>query len=220
MRNLSRKFFNLLSFSAFVLMFSAVGSFAQEAPNAAPPVEDFAKIRVGVAVPKASFTEGADNLQMALSLREIIAGYFQGTEVEIVPLDARIPQALADEAEEKDCKFILQTVVTQKKGGGGFGMFKKIAPVVGSVVPMAGMAGGVTGAIATSVAQTALYTAADIAGNTKSKDQFTFEYSLTAAQGGAVKANNSLKAKAGSDGEDVLSPMIEKMAEAVLAAVK
>ena len=81
---------------------------------------------------------------------------------------------------------------------------------------MAGMAGGIAG----SVAQTAVMSAASMSGTTKAKDTITFEYSLNAVEGGAVKISNSAKAKAKSDGEDVLSPMMEKMAEAVLVAVK
>ena len=184
-------------------------------------VNSTAAVKVGIVMPKANFTaEGVDNNQMALGIREAVAGYFQGTEVEIVALEARIPQALASEAKEKGCVYILNVAVSQKKGGGGFGMFKSIAPVLSSVVPMAGVGGTVAGQIAGSVAQTAISSIANMSSNTKAKDTITLEYKLTAVEGGTVKNSNSMKAKAKSDGEDVLSPMFEKMAEAVLVAVK
>ncbi len=180
-----------------------------------------AAVKVGIPLPKANFTaEGVDNAQMSAGIREAVAGYFQGTEVEIVPLEARIPQALAAEAKEKGVAYILNIAVSQKKGGGGFGMFKMIAPIASSVVPMAGVSGNVAGQVAGSVAQTAINAAANMASTTKAKDTITLEYSLVATEGNAVKNSNSMKAKAKSDGEDVLSPMFEKMAEAVLAAVK
>lgn len=213
MKNLSFNTFAKFIFAAVLTVFSVTFSFAQTTDSNA--------VKVGIVMPKASFTaEGVDNNQMALGIRDAVAGYFQGTEVEIVALEARIPQALANEAKEKGCAYILNVAVSQKKGGGGFGkMFATVAPIMSSVVPVAGMA-GTAGAIAGSVAQSSIMSAASMSSATKAKDSITFEYSLAATEGGAVKISNSTKAKAKSDGEDVLSPMMEKMAEAVLVAVK
>lgn len=221
------KSFAILGFIALLTIFStATVSLAQTAPaepakTEAPLPDNSVAVKIGIVMPKANFSaEGVDNAQIAASLREIIGGYFKGTGIEIVALEARLPQAFAEEAKEKGCFFVLQTSVTQKKGGGGFGSFKSIAPVLGSVAPMAGVTGSTAGVIVGSVTQTAIFTAANIASTTKAKDQFTFEYSLTSTDDGKVKTTNSLKAKAKSDGEDVLSPMLEKMAEAVLTAAK
>lgn len=222
------KSFAFLTFFALTTIFTASFAFAQQMPqmpqttNAEQPKTEetiSTAIRVGVAMPKAQFGEGVDNAQMALNLREVIGSYFQGTNVEIVALEARLPQALASEAKEKGCAYILYTSVAQKKGGGGFGkMFGAVAPVLSNVVPMAGMSGTVAGAVASQVASTAIMSASAMSSNTKSKDQFTFEYSLTTVEGGAKVAGETVKVKAKSDGEDVLSPIIEKMAETVLAA--
>lgn len=214
MKNLSFNTIARIAFVAVLTVFSITLSFGQTTVSN--------NVKVGIVMPKASFTtEGVDNNQMSLGIRDAVAGYFQGTNVEIVALEARIPQALANEAKEKGCAYILNVAVSQKKGGGGFGkMFATVAPIVSSVVPMAGMAGGIAGSVASSVAQTAVMSAANMSSTTKAKDAITFEYSLNAVEGGAVKISNSAKAKAKSDGEDVLSPMMEKMAEAVLVAVK
>lgn len=212
MKNLSLNAIARIAFVAVLTVFSITLSFGQTTETTSN------NVKVGIVMPKASFTaEGVDNNQMALGIRDAVAGYFQGTNVEIVALEARIPQALANEAKEKGCAYILNVAVSQKKGGGGFGkMFATVAPIVSSVVPMAGMAGMIAG----SVAQTAVMSAANMSSNTKAKDTITLEYSLNAADGGAVKITNSAKAKAKSDGEDVLSPMMEKMAEAILVAAK
>lgn len=218
MKNLSLNAIARIAFVAVLTVFSITLSFGQTTDATSSN-----NVKVGIVMPKASFTtEGVDNSQMAAGIRSAVAGYFQGTNVEIVALEARIPQALASEAKEKGCAYILNVAVSQKKGGGGgFGkMFATVAPIVSSVVPMAGVAGGIAGSVASSVAQTAVMSAANMSGNTKAKDTITFEYSLNAVEGGAVKISNSAKAKAKSDGEDVLSPMMEKMAEAVLVAVK
>lgn len=216
MKNLSFNTIARIAFVAVLTVFSITFSFGQTTETASNSV------KVGIVMPKASFTtEGVDNNQMAIGIRDAVAGYFQGTNVEVVALEGRIPQALANEAKEKGCAYILNVAVSQKKGGGGFGkMFATVAPVLTSVVPMAGVAGGVAGQVAGSVAQTAIMSTAQMSGSTKAKDTITLEYSLNAAENGAVKISNSAKAKAKSDGEDVLSPMMEKMAEAVLAAAK
>jgi hypothetical protein len=179
-------------------------------------------VKVGIAMPKTQVSEGANAAEMAAGLRQVIAQYLKSPAIEVVELEARLPQALAAEAREKGCAYILQTALTQKKGGGGFGkMFGALAPVMSNVVPMAGMTGSVAGAVAGSVASQAIWTAASLSSNVKSKDQITFEYALVpTAAGGAAKAGEKLQAKAKSDGEDVLSPMIEKMAETVVQIAK
>jgi hypothetical protein len=224
---MSFKSFAVTTFFALLTIFSAaVGAAAQEMPaepasSQTPMPVNAASIKIGVAIPKASFAvEGVDNAQIAAGLREMISGYFKGTSVEVVPLESRLAEPLLDEAIDKGCHFVLQTSVTQKKGGGGFGAFKTVAPVLGSVAPMAGVTGSTAGVIVGSVTQSAIYTAANIASTTKAKDQFTFEYSLIGADDKAVKLTNSMKAKAKTDGEDVLSPMVEKMAEAILKTVE
>jgi hypothetical protein len=219
MKNSYFKSFAILTLIAVCAVFS----FGQAVDNQNPENDSESgeqtvsnKVRVGVTLPKAAFREGVDNNQMALGIRELVGQYLEGSDIEIVPLEARLDSAVKTEAAEKGCAYILNVSVTQKKGGGGFGMFKKIAPVVASVVPMAGVAGGVAGQVASSVAQTAIMSVANMSSNTKSKDQFTLEYSLNTIDG-TVKKTETFKAKAQSDGEDVISPMMEKMAEAIVA---
>ena len=178
-----------------------------------------ATVKVGVIAPKANFSQGVDNAQMSAGIRDLIAQTFQGSNVEIVPIEAMLPKAAAQEAKDKQCAFVLQVAVSQKKGGGGFGMFKALAPVLSSVAPMAGVA-GVGGQIAGSIASRAIFSAANMSASTKSKDQFIFDYSLISTADNSVKSTNSFKAKANSDGEDVLSPLVEKMAEAIVTATK
>lgn len=218
-----KRSFTALFFIALTTVFTVISSFGQEtvtAQQVANSKEATSTVRVGVTLPKTQFAEGVDNVQMAAGLRELVGQYFKGTTVEVVALDAKLPELIGEEAKEKKCAYILQVAVAQKKGGSGaMGVFKKVAPVLVAVVPMAGMAGA-AGAIAGSVAQSAIYSTANMASATKSKDQFIFEYSLTSAGDGAVKAGESLKVKAKSDGEDILSPLVEKMAEKVVATAK
>ncbi|HQU82457.1 MAG TPA: hypothetical protein PKY59_05005 [Pyrinomonadaceae bacterium] len=218
MKNLSIRSIGFLTL--LFAIFSATSLFAQDAapkPDAVPTVSP--TVRIGVPLPKGQFSEGVDGAMMSAGIRDLVSQYLQGSNIELVPLEAKLASALADEAKEKNCNYVLNIAVTQKKGGsGGFGMFKKIAPVLASATPLAGLGGSIAGQVAGSVAQGAIYSAANMSSTTKSKDTFTLEYSLVPTTGGAAKASNSLKAKANSDGEDVISPMIEKVAEAILTA--
>ena len=97
----------------------------------------------------------------------------------------------------------------------GFGgMFGRAAGnILGSAIPMAG---GTGAAIAGSVTASAIYTAASMSETVKSKDEITLDIRMT--NSGAVVLTKQLKAKAKSDGEDIISPLIEQAAQAIVDA--
>jgi hypothetical protein len=173
-------------------------------------------VRVGVVTTKATAAEGMDSNALAEAIRNTLIGYLRGPAVEIVALDASVPMQVEAEARQKECDYVIHTTATHKKGGGGgFGGFmKKAAPVVGAV-PVGGIAGSAGGAAAAHATTTAVYTAAHVAGSVKAKDELTLEYTLQKA--GTAVASNKLKAKANSDGEDIISRLAEQVATVVLA---
>lgn len=202
------KSFSITIFIALIMILTASFSFAQEpltptSPESqaeAPLPDNSMPVRIGIALPKANFFEdGVSSAQMAASIRSIIGSRFDGSGSEVIALDARLPQAIAVEAREKSCFYILQTTILRKRSG----------------AKLDSLTSGFS-----SNGATVLYTAADLASTTKSKDEFTFEYSLISTEDDAVKAKNSFKARAKSDGEDVLSPIIEKMMQTLRAAAK
>jgi hypothetical protein len=168
-------------------------------------------IRVGLAgVKTGAVGEGINAAALAGSIQNTLAQYLKGTRVEIVPLEARLAQALEAEAKEKNCQFILYATISHKKGGGGFGMLKMIAPVLGSVVPVAGVGGMIAGQIASTAINSSM-------GNVKAKDEFTLDIKLqTGGAAGAYALNKQFKAKAKSAGEDVVSPLVEQAAIALV----
>jgi hypothetical protein len=94
-------------------------------------------------------------------------------------------------------------------------MFGSVAPMLSNVIPMAG---GMGGAIAGSVVSTAVTTAAGASANVKSKDEITLDIKVNSLSGGAAFAKQ-YKGKAKSEGQDIISPMIEEAAQAILDAV-
>ena len=173
------------------------------------------KVRVGLAGVKAGTVgAGVGAAELAGAIQSTLAEYLKGTKIEVVRLEARLASAAEAEAKEKGCDYVLYATVSHKKGGGGFGMFKAIAPVLGSVVPMAGVA-GVGSMIAGQVAQTAINAAATA--NVKPKDELTLEIKLQ--KGSAVALARQFKAKAKGAGEDVVSPLVEQAATALVETV-
>ena len=75
-------------------------------------------------------------------------------------------------------------------------------------------------AAARSATIAGVYTAATIAGNVKAKDELTLDYRLDRADSPNTVLADTGKVKAKSDGEDILTPQVDKAAQAILAAVK
>ncbi len=189
--------------------------------KANPSIEVGAKkegvVRLGLAgVKTGSVGEGVNATDLAAAIQNTLAEYLKGTKVKLVALEAKLPSAIIDEAKEKSCDYIIFANVAHKKGGGGFGMFSKvIAPAIGATG--IGHTGSTIGNIGGQVATHAIVSAGAVAGNIKAKDEITLDLKLQ--NGNAVALTKQYKAKAKSDGEDIISPIIEQAAQAILDAV-
>jgi hypothetical protein len=174
--------------------------------------------RIGLATVRANKVgEGMNAQELAAAVQNLLAEYLRVPGLEIVPLEAKLPSAIAAEARDKGVDFVLNVTVSHKKGG-GFGLFGSIAPMLGSVVPLAGVSGSIAGQVAGQVARTAIMTAASASANVKPKDEISVEYKVI-PMGGATPAAVTLKSKASQGGEDIITPLVEKMAQAIVDAV-
>jgi hypothetical protein len=172
-------------------------------------------VRIGMAAVKTgSVGDGVNAQELAAAIQNTMAEYLKSPKIEIVRIEAKLPSAIDAEAKEKECDYVVYANVSHKKGGGGFGMFSKIAPVVGGILPST----GATNTVAGSVARQSVYTAASMSGNIKSKDEITLEVKVNAT-GGAAVLSKQAKAKAKSDGEDIISPLVEQIAQAIVDAI-
>jgi hypothetical protein len=194
------------------------------------------KLIVGVALPRAQLGQpNGASADVAEPVRQALLAYLKGPVIEVIPLEARIPLQINAEAKEKNCAFVLYTDVTQKPKGGGFAALKKLAPLA-SAMPMLGGAGDM-GSMAASMAaqqvvQASIQSAqedamqqamAQISGaqksNVKAGDSLTLEYRLVKPDEQSPLKADKIVVKAKNNGEDVLSPMIEAVATAVVGAV-
>jgi len=193
------------------------------------------KLIVGVALPRAQLGQpNGANADVAEPVRHVFMSYLKGPVIEVIALEARIPVQIAAEAQEKGCAYVLYTDVVQTRKGSGLGMLKKLAPMAG-MLPMLG--GGMNTQVAASVVaqgvmqaqvadaqQDAMENAmAAINGaqqsNVKAGDSLSLQYKLVRmGEEQPVKAD-TVVGKAKANGEDVLSPMIEAVAVAVVDSV-
>jgi len=212
------------------------GSAPIAAPQALGPKAP-GKIRIGVAPPDAQVGQGSSaQADYSTPIRNAMILLMNGPAVEIAALDSRVPMQLQAEAAQKQCDYILMSSVAVKHPqSGGFGKFMKMGGTMAQMTPMGAMAHGMGGAMAASAASAAASAAAQAAqqqamnqvmsqlsgfnGQIKQKDDVTVQYQLTQTGQGAPLLQNALQGKAKSDGEDVLTPLLQQTANTVLTQV-
>ncbi|HMS08574.1 MAG TPA: hypothetical protein PKE66_03745 [Pyrinomonadaceae bacterium] len=169
-------------------------------------------IRIGLAnVKTGSLGKEMPAAELAEAVRNTLISYLKMPNVEVMPLEARLQTAIDAEAKAKDCDIVIYATVSHKKGGGGFGMFSKLAsPALSSIGY-----GSTAGAIAAST----VISAGSIAGNVKSKDELKLEVRVVNSSGQAIHAGE-YKAKAKNDGDDILTSLVEQAAEAIVKTIK
>lgn len=174
-------------------------------------------VRIGLVVKTGSVGENITSADLAAAVKHTFTGIFAGTKVEIVPLQAQLAAAVSGEAREKECDLVLTASASHKKGGGGFGFGKMLGSVVGQTG--IGHTGSVVGNIAGQMATAAIVSAASMSGNLKAKDELAMDVSLVTLSDGRTALTRQFKAKASSDGQDIISAVIEQAANAILAVV-
>jgi hypothetical protein len=213
----------VLAALAFAVMNSSAGATGAKA-----------KSRICLVLPKAQLGQGETGTDVAEPVRQTLTSYLSGPAAEIVPLTARIPIQIDSEAEQSNCEYVLYTSLVQKKSGGGFGKFFQMA------APAAGALPGVAGATGSYGTQVAAHAATSVITNAAAKqqqeearaklsgasqthihkgDQVTLEYKLQKAGVTEAVQPKSIVVKAKDDGEDLLSPLLEQTATAVLTVI-
>lgn len=188
------------------------------------------KIRIGIAPAQAQMGQGNNSqADYGTPVRDAIVYLMNGPAVEIAALDARLPIQVQAEAQQKQCDYILLSSVTVKRSSStGLGKFMKAGSMAANFTPLGMMAHGMSSVMASqAVMQTAAMTAQQQAmsqlsgfnGQIKSKDEVSVEYQLVPTGQDQPKLDNTLKGKSKSDGEDVLTPLIQQAANTILTEV-
>ena len=178
-----------------------------------------APARICIAPPTAQVASG-NSTDAANAVRDAFTAYLTGPTLTVTPLTARLASQAREEAKQAGCPHVLYTALKHERKQGN-NMLGRMAGSVaeGAAWELRGSASSAAGRVAASAAASAASSAArSFAGNVKSKDEITLDYRLETGDG-TIVVKNAGKAKAESDGQDLLTPLIERAAEAVAAAV-
>ncbi len=167
--------------------------------------------------PSSAALIGMQGEEAGHAIDEMLASYLRGPRLEIIRLESRLPAQARHEAVDLGCAYTLFTTVKQQRRNSAFvdriaaGAIYSGAGSAAGVVESAGgrvLAGAVSGAAGTVVTSNEVRT----------RDQMILTYRLE-APGGRIVIDRSEKRRAGADHEDVLTPLIEAAAEAVVGNV-
>lgn len=201
----------ILSAMVTVLAGTAVHADAQTA--AGPPGEPTC---IAIVLPSVKGVSG-DATEFAAAVRERFVDFLTGPSLRAVAVEARLSSQAIEEARQKHCDRVLLTSIALKRHDGS-GWARTLGGAAGS----AAWYGVPYGTAATAAARGAAIAGAQVistmAASTKAKDEVTLEYRFGSVDTVARAAPRVEKAKAKRDGEDLLTPLVEKASEVVAAA--
>lgn len=151
---------------------------------------------------------------VAAGVRDLIANYLSGPSTKVVTLDARLPSQAVEEARQKGCEPLLYATVARKSGGSR--LTKAFGQAAGSSSWYLPGGGSVASAAARAAAAGGLQAASSLATSTKAKDEVRLEYRLQSAAGQVQFGPRNESQTATADGEDVLTPVVMRAAEAIV----
>lgn len=148
--------------------------------------------------------------------------FLSGPTLAVQPLSSRLQSQARQEAKLAGCGFLLLTTVKHERKTGGGGLLGRMAggAVQQGAWTVAGSAGSSTvgRVVAGAASGAASTTINDYAMSSRQKDELTLSYRLEDGNG-KLLAEDSEKRKAKADGEDLLTPLAQKAAEAIAEAV-
>lgn len=160
--------------------------------------------------------QGADPIK---AVEETFTSFLAGPTLTVQPLTARLQGQVREEAKLNGCQFLVFPTVkhVRKTGGGGF-LGKVASGAVQQGAYSVGTSSGAVGRVVAGAAAGAASSAAsDYAAGSRTRDELTLSYRLESAAG-KVLVERSEKRKAKSDGEDLLTPLVQHAAETVADA--
>lgn len=153
------------------------------------------------------------------ALRDLFTSFLTGPSLRAQPLTARLASQVHEEAQQAGCPYLLLATLEHKRGGGGLvGRMATSAAQQGvweAGVGSASAAGRIAGQAAYGAASQA---ASTYAASVHNKDEVTLAYRLEQGDGKAL-LDKSDKRKAKADSEDLLTPMVQQAAEAIVGVI-
>ena len=171
---------------------------------------------IAIVLPSVKGVEG-NATEVANAVRDLFASYLNGPAIRTIALDARLASQAATEAAQKDCPQMLTVSLVRSHSGGVLGKaFGQGASVAGWYVPGGASVGA---AVARGAAAGGAQAVGTIVASTSAKDEMRLEYTIAPVDAAGRGSTHTEKAKAKADREDLLTPLVEHAAGAILAAV-
>ena len=174
---------------------------------------------VALVLPSATGVDG-DATAFANSLRDLFASYLTGPSLRTVNLEARLASQAIEEARTKECDYVLVTKMAKKHDSGN-GWGRALGEAAGSAayygVPYYG--GSAAAAAARGAVVAGAHAISTLSSTTRAKDELTLEFRLGTVETVLRASPKTEKAKAKRDGEDLLTPLVEKAAEAIASTI-
>lgn len=194
----------------FILAAFATSSASQEKPSPAADAPC-----VAIVLPSVQGVD--DSTTVAMSVRGLFQSYLTGPSLRSIALDAKLPSQAYQEAIQKQCTKVLTVSLSRKAGGNGRSKVATAAQAAGTAAGY--IPGGGIGEIAVAGAAASAQAIGSLASSTRAKDEMRIEYRVTTVDGAPVLATKTDSRKAQSNGEDIVTPLVERAANAIAAVV-
>lgn len=199
--------------TAAILGASVLSRAGVAAKRPAPPS---ASTCIAIVTPSVQGIEGSA-ADFGSSVRDLFVSYLTGPSIQVIQLKARLASQAMEEAKQHTCNHVLTATVTRKRGGG------KLGKVVGQAAGTASWAipggGTTTSAIARGAAVGVAQAVATVASTTRAKDEMQLEYRVLSPAGATTVGPKTVKLKANVDGEDLLTPLVERASESIVRTI-
>lgn len=177
-------------------------------------------IRLGLAAVKTGAVGDAISAtDLAAAVQNTLTSFLKVPNIEVVSIEARLSSAIAAEAQQKECDYVIYTNVSHKKGGGG-GFGSMFGQALGSAIGQTGIGhtGSTAGNLAGQIATRSIVSATSVSSSVKSKDEITLDVKLSKSDGANALAK-VYKVKAKSNGDDIISQVIEQVSEEIVKLI-
>jgi hypothetical protein len=175
-----------------------------------------ASLRICLAPATAEASLG-NNADLVGAVRESFTTFLTGPSVAVTPLEARLSGQIREEAKQSQCSYVLfPTVRHERKGTGLLG---RVA--AGAIQSGAWEAAGSAHSSSTRVlAGAASAGAASYSAYSwiRSRDVLNLDFRLEAGDG-RVLVEKKTQGKASSDGQDLLTPLVQSAAETIMSTL-
>jgi hypothetical protein len=170
---------------------------------------------VALTVPSVQGVDG-NATSFAVAVRDLFAMYLKGPSIRTESLESRLASQAVLEAREKRCGQMLLVTVERKRSSGKASRI--LGQAAGIAVTRAPLGGGVTGAVASGATWAGGEAIYRFASEVRAKDELELSYRLGAPDAVERAKPVTSNAKAKSDGEDLLTPLVEKAANGIVTA--